>query len=58
MMYNQRTRQPHTLRRIQGEMHPMFELCCIGDEVTLPCQPNSSQKETFGGHPSEEPSWY
>jgi len=58
MMYNQRTRQPHTLRRIQGEMHPMFELCCIRDEVTLPCQPNSSQKETFGGHPSEEPSWY
>ena len=37
MMYNQRTRQRDTWRRIQGEVHPMFELYCIGDEVTLPC---------------------
>jgi len=36
-MYNQRTRQLDTWRRIQGEVRPMFELCCIGDEVSLPC---------------------
>ena len=38
-MYNQRTRQLDTWRGIQGEVHPMFELCRIRDEVTLPCQP-------------------
>jgi len=45
MMYNQRTREFDTWRRIQGEVRPIFELCCIGDEVTLPCQPNSSQED-------------
>ena len=45
MMYNQRTRQHNSWRGIQGEVCPMFELCCIGDEVTLPRQPESSQDE-------------
>ena len=44
-MYNQRTTQLDTWRRIRGEVNPMFELYCIGDGVTLPCQPTSSQKE-------------
>ena len=39
MMYNQRTRQLDTWKRIQGEVYPMFKLYCIGDEVALPCQP-------------------
>ena len=47
MMFNERTRQLDTWRRIQGEVHPLFELNRIGDQVTLPCQPNSSSNETF-----------
>ena len=42
MMYNQCTRQLDTWRRIQGEVHPMFALYSIGDQVTLPCQPKRS----------------
>ena len=38
MMYNQRTRAFDTWKGIQGAVRPIFELCCIGDEVTLPCQ--------------------
>jgi len=38
MTYNQRTRQLDTWRGIQGKVRPIFELCCIGDEVTLPYQ--------------------
>ena len=43
-MYNQRTTQLDTWRRIQGEVHPMFQLCRSRDEVTLPCQPNPGQE--------------
>lgn len=48
MMYNQRTRWLDTLRRIQEKVRPVFELCCIGDEVTLPCQPNSHLSSSQG----------
>ena len=43
-MYNQRTTQLDTWRRIQGEVRPVFELCRSRDEVTLPCQPNPGQE--------------
>ena len=44
MMYNQRTRQSDTWEGIRGEVHPLFELYRIGDQVTLPCQPNSKSQ--------------
>jgi len=44
-MYNQRTTQLDTWGGIQGEVHPIFELCSIGDEVILPCQRNSSERD-------------
>ena len=42
MIYNQRIRQLDTWRRIQGEVQPLFELYCNGDQVTLPSQLSSS----------------
>ena len=53
-MYNQRARQLDTWRGIKGQVYPMFELCSIGDEVTLACQPNSSQNDTFEEQFEEE----
>ena len=57
MMYNERTRQLDTWRKIQGEVHPLFELYRIGDQVTLPCQPNSSLNETFEEDSYQEDSY-
>ena len=56
MMYNQRTRQLDTWSGIQGAVRPVFELCCIGDEVTLPCQLVSSsyRKDELESTDSEE----
>jgi len=56
MMYNQRSSKFDTWSGIQGAVRPVFELCCIGDEVTLPCQLLSSRysKDELESTDSEE----
>jgi len=48
MMYNQRTMELDTWREIQGQVCPMFILCCKGDEVYLPCELTSSHSLQTG----------
>ncbi|KAL9963707.1 hypothetical protein ACROYT_G027240, partial [Oculina patagonica] len=38
MMYNQRTKEVDTWKGLRGEVRPMFEMCHVGDVVSLPCQ--------------------